>query len=207
MTEILRKYFPQISDAQIQKFIQLSRLLKEWNQKINLVSRKDIDNLEINHILHSLAIAKFINFKDGTFVMDLGSGGGLPGLPLAILFPEVNFLLADRTGKKVMAASEMAKELELENVRFFHGDAKDIDQKFDFIVNRGVMPQPDIMKIASKKISPENKNSIFNGIISLKGGDLDEEMKTLKNKSEIIDLKAYFKEPFFETKKLVYTHL
>lgn len=207
MIDSIKKYFPNLSSAQYEKFEKMLELYPEWNAKINVVSRKDIENLEINHILHSLAIAKFIDFKPGTTVLDFGTGGGLPGLPLAVLFPEVKFHLIDRIGKKIKVATEIAKELGLKNVTFQHGDSGECHEKFDFVVSRAVMPQPDLVKLAAKNISKSGKNAIPNGIIALKGGDLNAELRTLKNRTEEIPLTQYFKEPFFETKKIVYTTL
>lgn len=204
MTDILRKYFPELSPDQIDKLNKFASLLKEWNEKINLISRKDIDNIPVNHLLHSLSIAKFITFQKGAKVMDLGSGGGLPGIPLAILFPDTEFTLIDRTGKKMNAAAEMAKKLGLVNVKTIHGDAAEIKDEFDFIVSRAVMPQPDLNKIAFSKIKKEQRHSTPNGVISLKGGDLTEEIKNIKN-THVISLSNYFDEPFFETKKIVYS--
>lgn len=205
MEHIIFKYFPDLSEEQKQSFLKMLELYPEWNAKINVVSRKDIDNLEVNHLLHSLAIAKFIKFSNGTRVMDFGTGGGLPGIPLAVIFPEVHFHLIDRTGKKLLVASEIAKACGLKNVTFQHGDVAECKEKFDFVVSRAVMPQPDLLKICRKNISREQHNAIPNGLITLKGGNITAEMKNLLSHSEVIDIAGYFDEPFFETKKIAYT--
>lgn len=203
--ETILKYFPSLSAKQQEQFDVLMRLYPEWNEKINVISRKDIENLEVNHLLHSLAIAKYIRFAPGTDIMDFGCGGGLPGLPLAILFPECNFLLVDRTAKKLRVAKEIAEAAGITNVKFMHGDVAECKEKFDFVVSRAVMPQADLMKIAGKNISSQQRNALPNGIITLKGGDLHDELRHLKNYSEVVPVSDYFEEPFFDTKKVVYT--
>lgn len=204
---LIQKYFPGLTDEQIDCFNKLEVLFKEWNEKVNLVSRKDIDNFKVSHLLHSLSIAKFIDFKPGTKVMDLGCGGGLPGLPLAIMFPQVHFHLIDRIGKKVNAASDMAVKLGLKNVSFQHGDSGECREKFDFVVSRAVMPQKDLVKVIKNNIKGECSNDIGNGLIALKGGDLVEELKGLEKRSTVKDISDYFSEDFFTTKKIVYTKL
>ena len=205
MSQFIFKYFPELSESQKKSFLTMLNLYPEWNAKINVISRKDIDNLEINHILHSLSIAKFIKFTDGSRVMDFGTGGGFPGIPLAVLFPNVEFHLIDRTGKKLLVASEIAKACGLTNVSFQHGDVAECKEKFDFVVSRAVMLQSDLLKICKKNISGKQRNALPNGLISLKGGDISAEMRSIANISEILDVSQYFNEPFFKTKKIAYT--
>ena len=205
MIDHILKYFPSLTESQISQFQLMTELYPEWNEKINVVSRKDIDNFEVNHILHSLSIAKFIKFKDGSSVMDFGSGGGLPGLPLAVAFPEVRFHLIDRIGKKIRVAKEISDAIGLKNVSFQHGDSGECHEKFDFVVSRAVMPQPDLVKLASRNVSRIQRNALPNGIIALKGGDLNAELRSLKQRTEVVDINNFFKEPFFDTKKIVYT--
>lgn len=205
MTDLISHYFPSLCDSQKTQFLQLTKLYPEWNEKINVISRKDIDNIEVNHILHSLAIAKFINFSSGSHVLDFGSGGGLPGIPLAVFFPDVHFHLIDRIGKKIKVAKEIAKAIGLDNISFQHGDSGECHDKFDFVVSRAVMPQPDLVKLARKNVASIQRNAIPNGIITLKGGDLNAELRSVKESSEVVDIAQYFKEPFFTTKKIVYT--
>lgn len=203
--QLIQKYFPEITPEQLSQLETLEKECKDWNDKINVVSRKDIDNLETNHILHSLSIAKFLKFQAGSTVIDLGTGGGFPGLPLAILFPDVKFHLIDRIGKKLQVAREIAKACGLTNVSFQHGDFKECKVKADFVVSRAVMPQPDLVNLVRRNISPEQHNAIPNGLITLKGGDLQGELKTLAKTTEVADISNYFEEPFFSTKKIVYT--
>lgn len=203
--QLIEKYFPHLTENQKQQFRIILEQYPQWNEKINVISRKDIDNLEQNHILHSLAIAKFINFTPGSHILDLGCGGGFPGIPLAIMFPECHFHLIDRTGKKIHVATEVAKAAGLQNVTFQHGDVAECKEKFDFVVSRAVMPQADLIKLIKKNILAAERNGLPNGLITLKGGDLHAEMRSLEKISETVDLNNYFSEPFFDTKKLIYT--
>lgn len=207
MAEIIEKYFPRLTDRQREQFDIMLREYPEWNSKINVISRKDIDNLEVNHLLHSLAIAKFLKFSPGSRVLDLGCGGGLPGLTLAVMFPEVHFHLIDRTGKKIHVAQEIARACGLENVSFQHGDVAECKEKFDFVVSRAVMPQADLLKLCRKNIDKEQRNPLPNGLITLKGGELGNELKGMTSRSEVAEIVKYFGEPFFKTKKIVYTSI
>lgn len=205
MIDHILKYFPNLSETQKSQFEKLCHLYPEWNEKINVISRKDIDNIEINHLLHSLSIAKYIRFTPGSRVLDFGSGGGFPGIPLAVLFPDVHFHLIDRIGKKMRVAREVANAIGLNNVSVQHGDSGECHEKFDFVVSRAVMPQPDLVKLSAKNISKTQRNALPNGVIALKGGELHEEIKQVKSKTEVLDIKNYFDEDFFSTKKIVYT--
>lgn len=202
--KVIENYFQKLTELQKSQFKALFDLYLDWNNKINVISRKDIENLYLHHVLHSLAIAKYVSFAPGTKVMDVGTGGGFPGIPLAIFFPEVQFLLLDSIGKKVRVAGDIAKAIGLENVEVKHSRAEDEKRKFDFIVSRAVMLLPELVKIINKNISREQNNSIPNGVICLKGGDLTSETKSFKNIVDIVSLSEYFSEPFFQTKKLVY---
>ena len=202
--ELILKYFPKITEEQKQQFAALYDLYIDWNSKINVISRKDITNLYEHHVLHSLGIAKIINFRPGTKVMDLGTGGGFPGIPLAILFPETHFHLVDSIGKKVRVANEVANSIGLKNVTFCHERAEEEKQKFDFVVSRAVMPLTDLLKIIRKNIASKQQNALPNGLICLKGGELSNETMPVKNCVEMWDLKDYFTEEYFETKKVVY---
>ncbi len=202
--DIIRSYFPELSDNQLKQFELLMRLYPEWNEKINVISRKDIANLEVNHLLHSLALVKFVKFMPGTAVMDLGTGGGLPGLPLAIYYPEVKFHLVDRIAKKLRVAQDIAEQAGLLNVTFQHGDVLEVKGKFDFVVSRAVMSLGDMLKLVRRFISPENKNALPNGLLCLKGGDLEAELSRYKNHVLVDEVSSYFKEDFFKTKKIVY---
>lgn len=204
MIEIIKKYFPQLTPKQEEQFAALDALYHDWNAKINVISRKDIDNLYEHHILHSLAIAKCINFRKGTNVLDFGTGGGFPGIPLAIFFPEANFKLIDGTGKKVRVAQEVADAIGLENVLPSHLRGEEEKGKFDFIVSRAVMPLPDLMKIVKKNIASDQHNVLPNGVIVLKGGNLDEELKPYKNIAEKTELSQWFDEEWFKEKYLIY---
>ena len=200
---LIKKYFPQISDSQIMKLSKFEKLIKEWNKKINLVSRKDVENFQINHIIHSLSISKLIFFKPKTKILDIGTGGGLPGIPLAIIFPEAEFHLVDRKKKKMDVLFDIIKKLELNNVKIEACDAKDILDKYDFILNRAVSSTENILSLCKNKLSFKSFNKIENGIICLKGGDLKRELINIKD-FDIIKLNEIFSEPFFETKKILY---
>ena len=200
-------YFPELNEAQRVQFEQLETLYPEWNAKINVISRKDIDNLEINHLLHSLGLVKFVKFTAGTRVMDLGTGGGLPGIPLAVYYPEVTFHLVDRIGKKLRVAQDIAQRIGLNNVTFQHGDVKEVKGKFDFVVSRAVMDLGDMVPLVKKFIDPVDRNAVPNGLICLKGGDLNAEISLYRNKVLIDELSSYFKEDFFKTKKILYLPL
>jgi 16S rRNA (guanine527-N7)-methyltransferase len=202
--DIILKYFPHISEEQKRQFAALYDLYADWNAKINVISRKDIENLYLHHVLHSLAIAKLIRFVSGTKIMDVGTGGGFPGIPLAILFPECEFLLVDSIGKKVKVAAEVAAAIGLKNVQFRHCRAEEVKEKFNFVVSRAVMPLPDLVKIIKKNISKEQHNVLPNGLICLKGGNLEGEMHTFKKTAEADDLSMYFEEEYFKAKKIVY---
>lgn len=203
--DLILKYFPNLTVQQKQQFAALYDLYIDWNAKINVISRKDIQNLYEHHVLHSLGIAQIINFKPGTHLMDLGTGGGFPGIPLAILFPECQFHLVDSIGKKVRVAQEIATAIGLQNVTFRHCRAEEEKQKFDFVVSRAVMPLADLLKICRKNIQKSCKNALPNGLICLKGGELAREMNDAKSSLvEATNLSDFFTEEYFETKKVVY---
>lgn len=205
--DIIHKYFPCLSAEQVKQYEALFRLYTEWNAKINVISRKDIEHLYEHHVLHSLGIARVIRFKAGSQVMDLGTGGGFPGIPLAILFPDTHFHLVDSIGKKIKVASEISQAIGLNNVSFKHARAEEEKQTFDFVVSRAVMPLTDLIKIVKKNISAKQQNALPNGLICLKGGELENEIKLFKHKTMIHPLSEEFDEPFFETKKVVYVPL
>ena len=205
--DIIKKYFPNLTPEQQQQFSTMLRLYPEWNEKINVISRKDIENLEVNHILHSMALARFVQFVPGTKVMDLGTGGGFPGLPLAALFPQARFHLVDRVGKKLKVAQDIVTQAGLSNVTFQHGDVLEVKGQFHFVVSRAVMPLPDMVKLVRRFISKDNINSIPNGLLCLKGGSLEHELQPFKRDVLIDDIGSYFKEDFFKTKKIVYLPL
>ena len=207
MIEIIEKYFPNLSAEQKRQFEELGVLYPEWNSKINVISRKDIDNLYTNHILHSLAIARFTDFKNGSSVLDMGTGGGFPGIPLAIMFPNVKFHLVDRIGKKLKVAMDIADRIGLTNVTVQHGDIKEVKGKYDFVVSRAVMDLNELIPLVRKLISKENFNSIPNGLICLKGGNLSSELHNVKKSAIVEDISGYFDEEFFATKKVVYVQL
>lgn len=203
MDELL-KYFPYLSEKQIQQFEAMGPLYAEWNERINVVSRKDIDNIYTRHILHSLAIAKFFTPEPGTTFMDLGTGGGFPAIPLATLWPQCRFHLIDRIAKKLKVAEEVAKAVGLENITLQHGDSGECRQKFDFVISRAVMQLDDLVKASRKNIARVTPNRIPPGLICLKGGDLADEIRPVKAQVLTIPLSEWFTEPFFETKQLVY---
>ena len=202
--DIIKKYFKDLSDKQIKQFSLLYDLYQDWNAKINIISRKDIDNLYEHHVLHSMAIAKLIHFKAGTTILDFGTGGGFPGIPLAILFPEVSFKMIDGTGKKIKVATEIGKDIELRNILPMHMRGEEEKDKFDFIVSRAVMPLPNLIKIVRKNISKEQHNALPNGVIVLKGGNLKEETKSFKKIIEQIELTQWFEEEWFKDKYILY---
>lgn len=205
--ELINKYFPHITAEQRQRFAALDALYRDWNSKINVISRKDIDNLYEHHILHSLGIAQIINFKSGTRVMDLGTGGGFPGIPLAIMFPEVHFHLVDSIGKKIRVCDEVRTALGLTNVTTEWTRAENLKDKYDFVVSRAVMPLSDLVKLVRKNIATKTQNAMPNGLICLKGGELANEVLPMKAHTLITSLSDYFEEEFFETKKVVYVSL
>ena len=202
--EIILKYFPDLTEEQRRQFAALYDLYIDWNAKINVISRKDIENMYEHHVLHSLGIAKVIRFRPGTSIMDLGTGGGFPGIPLAILFPDVKFHLVDSIGKKVRVATEVANAIGLKNVTFRHARAEEEKQLFDFVVSRAVMPLADLVKIIKKNISLRQQNVLPNGLICLKGGELEHEAMPFKHRTTLHSLNEDFKEEFFQTKKVVY---
>lgn len=201
---IIQKYFTNLTGLQVEQFAQLEALYNDWNAKINVISRKDIKNLYEHHVLHSLGIAKVVNFRDETTVMDLGTGGGFPGIPLAILFPHVQFHLVDSVGKKVKVANEVATAIGLKNVKFSHARAEEIKEQYDFVVTRAVMPMVDLVKVARKNIKKEQHNAVPNGIIALKGGELNGEIASMKNIATVWELSDFFDEEYFKTKKVVH---
>lgn len=203
MEEIL-KYFPGLTDEQISQFKALYDLYHEWNEKINVISRTDIDNIYVHHVLHSLAIAKEIRFRLDTKILDLGTGGGFPGIPLAIISPRCHFHMIDSIGKKVMVASNIAAAIGLKNCTFEHKRAQEEKGLFDFVVSRAVMPLDELIRISKKNISTNQRNAIANGLICLKGGDVNEEVKCVKKKAIVRDISEWFSEEWFSEKKLIY---
>ena len=200
--QIIHKYFPDLTEKQIEQFTDLQQLYQHWNAQINVISRKNIDTLYTNHILHSLAIAKVIQFEKGTKILDIGTGGGFPGIPLAILFPEVDFLLVDSIGKKIKVVNEVSNAIDLTNVIALHERAENIKDTFDFVVSRAVTNMTDFKKWVKGKFNNTHNNTLNNGILYLKGGDLSEELRGISHsKYEIAD---FFEEEFFETKKVIY---
>ena len=201
------KYFPKLSDNQIHQYEMLMDLYKDWNVKINVISRKDNDNLYEHHVLHSLAIAKAIGFKPGTEILDFGTGGGFPGIPLAIMFPECQFKLIDGTGKKILVATEVAKAVGLKNVVAEHLRGEDEEGRYDFVVSRAVMPLPDLVKIVRKNISKTQRNAMMNGVICLKGGNVEAEVQPYRRIVEVSDISQWFTEEWFREKNVIYLPL
>jgi 16S rRNA (guanine527-N7)-methyltransferase len=206
-SSIVEKYFPGLTDIQRKQYAALGALYKEWNEKINVISRKDIDNLYINHVLHSLGIAKVISLKEGSEILDVGTGGGFPGIPLAIMFPDVKFHLVDSIGKKITVVNEVANALGLKNVKAEKIRAEELKGKYDFIVSRAVTRMKEFHGWVRTKAKDRSLNSLDNGILYLKGGDLEEELKELRQPYSQYDLADYFEEEFFETKGVVYVPL
>ncbi|MCH2196352.1 16S rRNA (guanine(527)-N(7))-methyltransferase RsmG [Kordia sp.] len=204
--EIIQKYFTGITATQIEQFEQLEMLYKEWNAQINVISRKDIGELYVRHVLHALAIAKVQSFAAGSKILDVGTGGGFPGIPLAILFPEVNFVLVDAIGKKIKVVNAVAESIGLTNVEAYHIRAEKVKGEFDFIVSRAVTNMPDFVKWVRKKVAKKQRHELKNGILYLKGGDLTEELKDFP-KATLYAIPDYFEEDFFDTKKVVHLPL
>ena len=204
---IILNYFPELSEQQREQMAAIGPLYRDWNAKINVISRKDIDNLYEHHVLHSLGITQAIHFKPGTRVMDLGTGGGFPGIPLAIYFPDVQFHLVDSIGKKIRVAKEVAQAIGLKNVTSSHARGEEIKTKYDFVVSRAVMPLGDLVKLVQKNIATQQQNSLPNGVLCLKGGELSQEIAPFKHRAMTWELKNYFTEEFFKTKQVVYVQI
>jgi 16S rRNA (guanine527-N7)-methyltransferase len=205
--DIILRYFPNISNLQKQQFSQLSELYSFWNQQINVISRKDIDHLYERHVLHSLSITHFFNFTDNTQILDVGTGGGFPGIPLAIYFPHVNFILVDSIGKKIKVVNEVIKEIKLTNVHAIHTRAELLPGEFDYALSRAVCEFSQFVKMVRNKIKKENINILPNGFIVMKGGDLENEIKPFRQKIKVFNVSEVFKEEFFESKKIIYLPL
>lgn len=205
--EIIYRYFPSLSDTQLQQFAALGELYRDWNTKINVISRKDIDQLYEHHVLHSLAIAKVINFRPGTRILDFGTGGGFPGVPLSILFPECQFKLIDGTGKKIRVAQEVCNVIGLKNCAPTHLRGEDEKDKYDFIVSRAVMPLPDLVKLMRKNISKTTTNALPNGVLCLKGGNLQAELQPYHKIVETTEISQFFSEEWFKEKYVIYLPL
>ena len=206
-TEIIYRYFPSLTDIQLQQFAALGELYRDWNTKINVISRKDIDQLYEHHVLHSLAIAKIINFRPGTRILDFGTGGGFPGIPLSILFPECQFKLIDGTGKKIRVAQEVCDAIGLKNCAPTHLRGEDEKDKYDFIVSRAVMPLPDLVKLMRKNISKTSQNALPNGVLCLKGGNLQAELQPYHKIVEATEISQFFMEEWFKEKFIIYLPL
>ena len=204
---IIEKYFPHLTPEQQRQFDMLGSLYTEWNERINVISRRDIEQLYEHHVLHSLGIARYITFRPGTRILDVGTGGGFPGIPLAILFPECQFLLIDSIGKKIKVATAVATALGLSNVKLLQENARLERGKFDFVVSRAVMAAPELVQIVQKNVAREQRNALPNGLLCLKGGELAEELKPFHRKAQVCNLSEEFEEEFFETKKVVYIPL
>ena len=207
MMEIIQKYFPNLSAEQQQQLAALDALYRDWNAKINVISRKDIDNLYEHHVLHSMTIARMVNFRPGTRILDFGTGGGFPGIPLAILFPECQFKLIDGTGKKIRVAQEVCNAIGLKNCHPEHLRGEDEKGRYDFVVSRAVMPLPDLVKIVRKNIAKESKNALPNGILCLKGGNLEAELQPFRKIVESAELSTWFSEEWFKEKHVIYLPL
>ena len=207
MVEKITKYFPQLTEEQLRQYEALDALYRDWNSKINVISRKDIDNLYEHHVLHSLAIAKMVNLRPGTQVLDMGTGGGFPGIPLAIMFPECRFKLIDGTGKKIRVAQEVAQAIGLKNCEPQHLRGEDEKGRYDFVVSRAVMPLPDLAKIVRKNMAREQRNALPNGIVCLKGGDLQSELQPFRHIVDTAELSQWFSEEWFKQKYVIYLPL
>ena len=203
----IQKYFPTLTQRQLQQLAALDALYRDWNEKINVISRKDIDNLYLHHVLHSMAIGRFIRFKPCTEVLDFGTGGGFPGIPLAILFPECRFTLIDGTGKKILVAQEVCQAIGLDNCTPIHRRGEDERGHYDFVVSRAVMPLPDLVKIVRKNISKTQRNALPNGVICLKGGDMQAEVQPFRRIAELCEVKEWFSEEWFNEKHCIYLPL
>jgi 16S rRNA (guanine527-N7)-methyltransferase len=207
MMEILTKYFPGLTDRQLDQLSRLGSLYEQWNSQINVISRKDIEQLYERHVLHSLAIAKVIQFKPQTTILDVGTGGGFPGIPLAIFFPETSFTLIDSIGKKIKVVAEVASALNLGNVTAGHIRVEDVKQKFDFVVSRAVTAFPRFVSMVQTKVASQSNNDLPNGILYLKGGDFEEEIEPFRKQIQVYELQSFFQEEFFETKRLIHMSL
>ena len=205
--KVIQTYFPELNEQQCQQLEALYDLYTDWNAKINVISRKDIENLYLHHVLHSLGIVKMLRFKDGSSVMDVGTGGGFPGIPLAIFFPNVQFHLVDSIGKYIKVGQAVAEAIGLKNITFRHCRVEEEKEKYDFVVSRAVMPLADLVKLVRKNIKKEQQNALPNGLICLKGGELQHEILPFRNQALSLELGDYFKEEFFKTKKVVYVPL